>query len=246
MDYENINQFIKKIPEFNGISSSNMIKYFVFYCEQNNINSVPKIIEDIFIQLRLKPYSNVASYLSQKSKGKTPLFFKNKDGSYSLLRNEYLNIEEELECFHEENATNNLVDLSVFNAAPYYIQSNAKQMALCYDNNLYDATLVLMRKLFETLIIECFERYNYEQEIKDVNGTFFYFSDLIDRFINSSKWNVSRNLITAIKKVKRYGDLSAHNRRFLAKKTDIDDFRFELRQCAEEIILTIDYANWTR
>ena len=246
MNYENINQFIKRIPKFENISSSNMIKYLVFYCEQNNIKSMPKTVEDMFIQLRLKPYSNISSYLSQKSKGKTPVFLKNKDGSYQLLRTEYLTISKELECILEEDATNNLVDLSIFKDAPYYIQANAKQMSLCYDKHLYDATLVLMRKLFETLIIECFERYRCEQEIKDSNGIFFYFSDLIDKFITATKWNVSRNLISAIKKVKKYGDLSAHNRRFLAKKTDIDDFRFELRQCAEEIILTIDYVNWSR
>ena len=46
--------------------------------------------------------------------------------------------------------------------------------------------------------------------------------------------------------MKKYGDLSAHNRRFLAKKKDIDDFKFELRQCAQKIILMIDYQNWKR
>lgn len=45
----------------------------------------------------------------------------------------------------------------------------------------------------------------------------------------------------SLESVKKYGDLSAHNRRFLAKKSDIDAFQFELRQALQEIVLTINY-----
>ena len=103
-----------------------------------------------------------------------------------------------------------------------------------------------MRKLVETLIIECFERYGIDLEIKDPNGVFFYLSDLIPKYLASSKWNASRNISTSLTSVKKYGDLSAHNRRFLAKKGDIDSFKFELRQALQEIILTIDYQNWNK
>lgn len=75
---------------------------------------------------------------------------------------------------------------------------------------------------------------------------FFYLSDLIPRYLESSKWNSSRNINSCLKIVKKYGDLSAHNRRFLAKKTDIAGFKFELRQALQEIILTIDYSNWEK
>lgn len=71
-------------------------------------------------------------------------------------------------------------------------------------------------------------------------------SDLIPKFINSSKWNVSRSLSSYIKKVKKYGDLSAHNRRFIAHKSDFDKFKFELRQTVQKMILLIDYPNWNK
>jgi hypothetical protein len=119
-------------------------------------------------------------------------------------------------------------------------------MAQCYECGFYDATLVLMRKLLETLIIESFARHGIDYEIKDTEGTFFYLSSLIPLYLSANKWNCSRNLQKNISKIKKYGDLSAHNRRFLAKKTDIDDFKFELRQVLEEVILSIDYHNWDR
>ena len=103
-----------------------------------------------------------------------------------------------------------------------------------------------MRKLIETLIIECFERHGIDNQIKDSNDIFYYLSDLIVKFISSKNWNVSRNLKSNIEKIKKYGDLSAHNRRFLAKKKDIDDMKIELRQVLQEIVLTIDYVNWKR
>lgn len=109
-----------------------------------------------------------------------------------------------------------------------------------------DATLVLMRKLLETLISECFERFGIDDIIKGNNGDFLYLSDLIPKYLSSSKWNASRNLDKNILKVKKYGDLSAHNRRFQAKKSDIEDFKFELKQSLQKIILTIDYPGWNR
>ena len=53
-------------------------------------------------------------------------------------------------------------------------------------------------------------------------------------------------LVNAITLVKEYGDLSAHNRRFFAKKSDMNVFKFEMRQVVQEIIFIIDYKNWDR
>ena len=113
-------------------------------------------------------------------------------------------------------------------------------MNQCYDSGLFDATLVIIRKILETLIIETFEKL-CDNLIKDDNGNFKYLSDLIPVFINSKFWNNSRNLKNNIMQIKKYGDLSAHNRRFLAKKSDLDHLKSDLRQVIEEIVLIIDY-----
>ena len=122
-----------------------------------------------------------------------------------------------------------------------YLKQIAEEMIRCYDSGHYNATLVLMRKLVETLIIECFEKYGVDADIKDGAGVFYYLSDLIPKYLSATKWNASRNIKKSLESVKKYGDLSAHNRRFLAKKSDIDAFQFELRQALQEIVLTINY-----
>lgn len=155
-------------------------------------------------------------------------------------------IKKEVSEEYEVIVTDELLPLDTLDTAPYYIVLTAKQMNQCFECCLYDAVLVMMRKLIETLIIECFERHGIDGDIKDPNGQFFFLSDLIPRFVTSNKWNVSRNLETNIKMVKKYGDLSAHNRRFLAKKSDMNIFKFELRQVVQEMIMIIDYGNWER
>lgn len=247
MMYDNLEGFIQKIPNFLSKVSSEMIVYFTYYClfceDMQQIKA--KQIENCFGILSIKSYSNVAAYLRDHSKGRDSFFIKGKEG-YTLQRNIVDRIKKELDEDYEVVVTEEILPLDILDTTPYYIQRIAKQMNQCFECHLYDATLVMMRKLAETLIIECFERYNEDTTIKDNTGHFYYLSDLIPRFIASDKWNVSRNLETNIRKVKKYGDLSAHNRRFLAKKSDLEEFKFELRQMAQEIILIIDYPNWNR
>ncbi len=245
--YDELEGFIKKIPEFLKKSSSEMIIYFVYYCLyiENTQQVQPKQIEECYSVLSIKPYSNIPAYLSNHSKGRTAIFLKNKSG-YTLERSMVDKIKNEVSEEVEVVVTEELLSMDILDTAPYYIKLTAKQMNQCFECCLYDAVLVMMRKLIETLIIECFERYGIDGNIKDNNGQFFFLSDLIPRFVAADKWNVSRNLEVYIKKVKKYGDLSAHNRRFLAKKSDMNDFKFELRQVVQEIIMIIDYKNWIR
>lgn len=76
----------------------------------------------------------------------------------------------------------------------------------------------MMRKLIETLIIELFEFEGISEKIKNKDGYFLYLSDLIDKLQSEKKWNLSRNTQQSLPNIKKYGDLSAHNRRFSSKK----------------------------
>lgn len=243
---EELELFIFRIPAFKEKTAAQLIDYFAFYlqqvCKQNVFSATQ--IRKCFDSLSLQPYSNIPSYLSRNSE-KNGKYIKKKEG-YILNRSTQEQIATVVDEIIALPISLNLIDLSIFDHAPYYIISIAKEMIHCYDSGFYNGTLVLMRKLTETLIIECFERYGVDSEIKDQNDGFFYLSDLIPRYLNSPKWNASRNIRKSLTSVKKYGDLSAHNRRYLAKKNDIDSFKTELRQAVQEIILTIDYPNWQR
>lgn len=140
-------------------------------------------------------------------------------------------------------STDTLFPLELLENTRGYILNLGEQASRCYELKLYDASLVMIRKLIETLIIECFEHNAISDKIKNQDGHFFYLSDLIDFFIKETQWSLSRNTIKSLPQIKKYGDLSAHNRRFSAKKSDIDSIRIDLRIVIEELIYLIDYSN---
>jgi hypothetical protein len=85
-------------------------------------------------------------------------------------------------------------------------------------------------------MIECYEHHGIAQKIKDSKGDFVRLEDLVGKFLNEPSWNVSRNVKRGLHELKIMGDLSAHSRRYIAKKTDIDNWRTELRVIIEELV----------
>lgn len=136
-----------------------------------------------------------------------------------------------------------LFDLNMFADTRGYLKKIASQASQCYQYQLYDACFVLIRKLTEALIIEVFERHRLENKIKDSDGHYFFLSQLIGSLLNEKSWNLSRNTVNGLPKLKKLGDASAHNRRFMAQKSDIDKLE-DLRMILEELIHLIDYSSW--
>ncbi|RZJ91852.1 MAG: DUF4145 domain-containing protein [Hymenobacter sp.] len=110
-----------------------------------------------------------------------------------------------------------------------YIERVAEQAVKSYDVGLYDASCVMVRKLLEILIIELFEKNKIDSKIKNTAGDFFYLSDLISVLNNETAWNIGRNAKKGLAEIKKLGDMSAHNRRFTAKKSDLDKVKEDLR-----------------
>jgi hypothetical protein len=135
-----------------------------------------------------------------------------------------------------------LFEETIFSGTRGYIEKIAIQASRCYKNELYDGCFVLIRRLIETLIIEAFERYGLQAKIKGKDGHYFFLSQLVGCLRDEGGWNLSRNAMECLPKLKKLGDASAHNRRFLAKKSDID--KLDLRMLIEELINLIDYPNW--
>jgi hypothetical protein len=245
-----INDFIKRISEFDSLKSSEKIDYIVYFLliieKRSAVTSseVKKCFED----LHTVPYSNIPSYLSRFSKGgKGQKFLKKGTVGYLLERKRKEQIDLITKNIPIPKPSDDLFPIILLDNTRGYILRVAEQASVCYNIGMYDASLVMIRKLLETLIIECFERYGIESNIKGHNGNYFFLSDLIGEFFNSAcKWSVSRNTSQSLPKIKSLGDLSAHNRRFNAKKSDIDKIKDDLRIVIEDLVLLIDYPNWNR
>jgi len=118
-----------------------------------------------------------------------------------------------------------------------YIEKVANQINGCYESGWYDACAVMIRRLIETLLIEAFEHNGIADEIKDANGNFLPLEDIINRAIaETAKWNLSRDAKRGLPQLKQLGDRSAHNRRFNARRADLDKVIDGVRLIVEELL----------
>ena len=117
-----------------------------------------------------------------------------------------------------------------------YLVRVVEQVNESYRCGLYDCTAVMARRLLENLIIEVYEGKGRSSEIKQKNGYFLSFEDLIIYASKDSTLNLSRETTKALAETKRLGDQCAHNRRFSARHGDIDNLKQGLRIAAEELV----------
>jgi hypothetical protein len=68
-----------------------------------------------------------------------------------------------------------------------YIERVVFQINGCYEKGWFDGCAVMMRRLIETLIIECFEKYKLADKIKNPKtGDFIALGDLVDKAIQET------------------------------------------------------------
>ncbi len=243
-----LDEFVLRVKDFDTQQSSNQIDYFALYfeVEEGILSYNAKELKACFSHLKIQEYSNVNAYLITNSqRGRKPLKFLKKNGGYHLENNYKKILLANIGHIPEPVASDKLFPLVLFENTRGYLQKVAKQASVCYDMQQFDASFVMIRKLLEILIIECFERHSIDSKIKDRNGDFFYLSDLITHLLSETKWNITRNTRQALPRIKKFADMSAHNRRFIASKPDIESIKDDLRVSIEEFLHLIDYKTWT-
>jgi hypothetical protein len=166
---------------------------------------------------------------------------------YNSLLEEHKNVQEETASLYDKVAElelqlskdklgEDLFPIEILANTRGYLENVAKQAILCYQNGLFDACLVMLRKLIEALVIECFEAHKVEAKIKGADGFYYYLNDLIGLLLSETTWTITRNSQQAFPRIKKFADLSAHNRRFNAKKPDIDQIKDDVRIVIEELV----------
>ena len=132
--------------------------------------------------------------------------------------------------------TNTVFPAALFTGTRGYIEKVVFQINASYDATLYDGCAVMCRRLLETLIIEVYEADGRPGAIKGPGGNFYMFADLLRIFDADKKFHLSRNGSLGLRDFKKLGDLSAHNRRFNARREDIYRIRDGIRVATEELL----------
>ena len=132
--------------------------------------------------------------------------------------------------------TEQVLAASITRGTRGYIERIVTQINGSYEHGWFDACAVMMRRLLETAIIEVFESKGLASRIKGQSGDFLYLSELVDAALNETSWNLGRNTKRALKELKAVGDRSAHSRRFIAHRQDIDRVIPLLRDAIQELV----------
>ncbi|GAB4384127.1 MAG: hypothetical protein Kow0022_05780 [Phycisphaerales bacterium] len=99
-----------------------------------------------------------------------------------------------------------------------YLVSVGRQANGSYDAGYYDCAAVMMRRLLEISIIEAFEAKKIDGKIKDKEGQFLQLTQLIEKALAESSWNLPRTVKKNLRELRDLGHRSAHGRYYLAKK----------------------------
>jgi hypothetical protein len=134
------------------------------------------------------------------------------------------------------STTQPVIMMSLVRRTRGYIERIANQINGAYEKGWYDACAVLLRRLIETLIIEAFENHGIAKKIQNDNGDFLYLRDLIDKTLAEPSWNLGRNVKQALPKLKDVGDKSAHSRRYIAQRGDIQPLLTDIRTVVQELL----------
>lgn len=129
-----------------------------------------------------------------------------------------------------------VIDAGLFNNAHAYVKNVVDQINVSYGNDCQDCAAVMIRRLFETLVVDAFEAKGCLPEITDTNGNIFQLSGLISALGRTTSFSVSRQTKQASTHLKDVGDWSAHNRRHRARKSDIDAVAKHLRLACGDLL----------
>ena len=184
---------------------------------------------------------NTSRLKEQLIKGKNKAFIVKRNSciTLSFIPAVYQRIEQEIgylwENDEEIESEGTLIDENKFCGKRNYLDKLIFQINHSYENNCYDAAAVLMRRLFELLLIMAYQNIGIDNEIKDPNGSGYKMLDgIVKNAIGNSKLKLSR-IKMDFDSFRLVGNNSAHGIFYIAGKKDIDDIKIKYRVMLEEL-----------
>lgn len=140
----------------------------------------------------------------------------------------------------EDNSTikesGTILPTQLFDNVSYNIQSICKQINANYENNLYDCTAVMMRRLLEGLLVLAYQHYGIEFEITENSGWHFTLDKIIKNAAKNSTLALSANTKRDMSLFKDIGNYSAHKIWYNSTKQDIKPHILKYRIIIEELM----------
>ncbi len=173
--------------------------------------------------------------------GKNKVFITTKDSKsvYEFIPIVLQILEQEFGDFWSDTETvrsdSELLDETKFCGKRKYLDKLIKQINHSYANHCYDACAVLLRRLFEVLLVLSFQNLEIDDEIKDSSGTGYVMLDGLVKKAKDNKVLKLSRIKNEFDTFRMVGNFSAHNITYTAGKKDIDDIKLNYRVMLEEL-----------
>lgn len=151
---------------------------------------------------------------------------------YQDLEQKYASLWEDTDAITSDSE---LIDETKFGGKRQYLTQLIKQINHSYAYNCYDAAAVLMRRLFEVLLVLSYQHLGIDGEIKDSSGRgYVMLESIVGNAKNNQTLKLSR-IKNEFDSFRMVGNFSAHNITYTAGKKDIDDIKLNYRVMLEEL-----------
>jgi hypothetical protein len=213
---------------------------FYHYKETGEIQFSMADISDLMVQCGFNT-PNVSRLKDKltKDKAKVMLIVKGTKGTLEFIPAVLQGLEKELGQIWQDTETipssSELIDEIKFCGKRGYLDRLIKQINHSYAYNCYDACAVLMRRLFEVLLVLSFQKFEIDDEIKDQSGGGYIMLDgIVKNAKNNTKLKLSR-IKNEFDSFRMVGNFSAHSITYNAGQKDIDDIKLNYRVMLEEL-----------
>ena len=158
-----LKQFIKKIKGFYELKKSEQVVYFAYYLSEIKDDGTffQKDIRSCFDELDLDLTLNLSIFFTNNSTGKDKLFINKKKKGYSLEIRTKKRIEQEVSIEKVDIDTSDKI--LQYNFQDTFYGNLLNEINKTYYHGCYTASFILIRKLFENLLIDIL-RNNFKNE----------------------------------------------------------------------------------
>lgn len=141
-----------------------------------------------------------------------------------------------------EPVVGELFPVELVDRAKGFAKDVARQANGCYEKGWYDACAVMVRRLIEILIIDCFQVHGLLDAVKDEEGNIFGLGKLVEEFLEEPDdlWHVERSARPVIRKLKDVGDRAAHGRYQKTYRQTLDRHKESLEVALQQLACVIE------
>lgn len=231
-----------QLVDLKSKTEADRAKYLCYYHfkEINVSQFTMTMISDLLEQSGFtKPNTSRLKDKLIRGKGKIMLLSKEQKGALTFVPAVFQSLEKDLRSAWNDTQTirsnSELIEECKFCGKRPYIDRLIRQINFTYANNCFDACAVLMRRLFEVLLVLSYQNNNIENAITNSQGYHFMLEGIVKDAVQNRVLNIPSRIRKNFDSFREVGNNSAHSITYTAGQKDIDDIKINYRVMMEEL-----------